>query len=351
MTRPNKTSFYAACSRGFARWLGRHDASLVLTMYQWGRAYLVSVQNGEVLIDDHVAPRVMGVAANDRTIWLGAEHSIFRYENCVAPGCRDERGRDARYVPQTVYVTGDVDTHDVTVDDSGRVVFANTKYSCLATVDERTGFVPLWKPPFVSALVPEDRCHLNGVALEDGKAAYVTVIAKTDTHEGWRQHKHDGGCVIDVRTNEVVVDGLSMPHSPRVHNGQLWLLESGSGYLCRFDPTTRRLERVVLCSGYTRGLTFVGDYALVCTSRPRHGIHFAGLEIEQNLAAARAQPKCSLQVVSLKDGKITHELIFEGDVSELYDVAVLPGIKRPSMVGFYGDELLNTYTHGPFGSL
>src|SRR5439155_6225798 len=136
----------------------------------------------------------------------------------------------------------------------------NTRFSYLCTLDRDHSFVPRWRPPFVGALAAEDRCHLNGLALVDGRPKYATALGETDTAGGWRAGKAAGGCVIDVGGNGVVVRGLSMPHSPRWHDGRLWALESGTGRLVLADPAAGRCEAVAELPGFTRGLALVGPY-------------------------------------------------------------------------------------------
>ena len=109
------------------------------------------------------------------------------------------------------------------------MIFVNTLFGCLATFSPRASFQPLWRPPFLSALVPEDRCHLNGLAMRDGRPAYVTAVAASDVADGWRDRRRDGGCVIDVASGGIVASGLSMPHSPRWYRDRLWVLNSGTG--------------------------------------------------------------------------------------------------------------------------
>ena len=55
----------------------------------------------------------------------------------------------------------------------------NTLFSCLAGLDSRYSFVPRWRPPFISALAAEDRCHLNGLAMVDGDAP-AFLVARHD---------------------------------------------------------------------------------------------------------------------------------------------------------------------------
>lgn len=151
---------------------------------------------------------------------MSSLYQLWRFENVLEPG-QQASGYDRLYVPQVGYTTGDLDIHDVAVEADGRVVFVNTLFGCLATTSPTHSFVPLWRRPFLSRLAAEDRCHLNGLALENGRAKYVTAVSQSDVADGWRDRRHDGGCVIDIHTNEVMATGLSMPHSPRVLGDKL----------------------------------------------------------------------------------------------------------------------------------
>ena len=119
------------------------------------------------------------------------------------------------------------------------MLFVNTLFSCLATTSETHSFAPLWRPPFVSRLAAEDRCHLNGLAMRDGRAAYVTAVSRSDVADGWRDRREGGGVLVDVATGETLLAGLSMPHSPRWHDNRLWLLELGHR-LVRLRRASRR---------------------------------------------------------------------------------------------------------------
>jgi uncharacterized protein (TIGR03032 family) len=273
-------------------------------------------------------------------------YQLWRFENSLEPGQVHE-GYDRLYVPQLAYTTGDLDIHDVAVDRGGRVVFVNTLFGCLATVSERHSFVPLWKPPFLSRLAAEDRCHLNGLAMEEGAPRYVTSVSQTDVNDGWRDRRRDGGTVIDVTTNDIVATGLSMPHSPRVYRGKLWLLDSGSGFFGFIDRTSGAFERVAFCPGYLRGMSFIGDFAVLGLSLCRENRTFQGLALDDNLAAHKVEPRCALQVIDLRSGDVVHWLRIEGVVRELYDVVVLPGVRRPMALGFKTDQIRRMITIGP----
>ncbi len=287
----------------------------------------------------------MGLWADGQTLWLSSLYQLWRFENVLAAGQTHE-GHDRLYVPRVGYTTGDLDIHDIAVDVSGRVVFVNTRFGCLATVSERDSFTPLWQPPFLSKLAAEDRCHLNGLALDNGGVRYVTAVSTSDVTDGWRDKRRSGGVVYDVRTNKVLASGLSMPHSPRIYRDRLWLLNSGTGHFGSIDPAGGNFEPLAFCPGYARGVAFAGNYAVLGLSRPRHDKTFGGLELDEALTAKGAEARCGLHVVDLRSGDTTHWLRLEGMVSELYDVAVLPGVVRPMALGFKTDEIQRLLTMG-----
>src|SRR5690606_40285067 len=143
---------------------------------------------------------------------------------------REESGEtldhDLYLVPRQSHVTGDILGHEVGWHD-GMPVIVNTRFSCLCTVKPEHSFVPIWKPPFITEVVAEDRCHLNGMALDNTGPRYVSALGSTDYSAGWREKKHDGGVAIEVSSGKMISEGVRMPHSPRLHAGKLWVLESG----------------------------------------------------------------------------------------------------------------------------
>lgn len=329
------------CSRRFPDWLEECDLALALSTYQTGKLFLIGRgERGRLSIFERSFDRAMGLWASPdaRELCLATLFQIWCFAD-VLDGRHDREGYDRLYVPQLAWTTGELDIHDLARDREGRLLFVATLMSCLATVGERASLHPVWRPPFVSRLAAEDRCHLNGLALREGRPAFVTAVARSDVVDGWRDRRGDGGVVIELGTDRVVAEGLSMPHSPRWYRGRLWLLESGSGWLGFLDPARGRFERVTFCPGYARGLAFHGPWAVVGTSMPRGDAMFQGLALDRELAARGAAPRCGLLVIDTDSGEIRHWLRFEGVVSELYDVAVLPGVRRPRAVGLRSDEI------------
>ncbi len=327
-------------SRQFCSWLIEQHISLSFSTYQAGKLFFIGMQDEQKMsVFERTFARCMGMGLDPKThsLWVANLYQLWRFENALKPG-QDHQGYDRVYVPQVGYTTGDVDAHDVAVDDEG-VLFVNTLFSCLARPSETHSFEPVWQPPHISRLAAEDRCHLNGLAVKDGKAGYVTCVSQTDVNEGWREHRQSGGVVIDVQNNEVVAAGLSMPHSPRWYNGKLWVLNSGEGEFGYVDLKSGQFEPMVFCPGYLRGMSFHGDYAVVGLSKPRENKTFEGLNLQNKLAAKKVQPRCGLQVINLTTGDVVHELRIDGLVAELYDVCVLPEIRRPMAIGFMNEEI------------
>jgi uncharacterized protein (TIGR03032 family) len=327
-------------SRQFPAWLAEQRLSLAFSTYQAGKLFLIGVQpQGRLSIFERTFNRAMGLWASAETLYLATLYQLWRFDNVLEAG-QVHDGYDRLYTPQLAWTTGDLDVHDVAVDQAGRVVFVNTLFGCLATVSETHSFAPLWSPPFLSKLAAEDRCHLNGLAMRDGRPAFVTAVSRSDVADGWRDRRTDGGLVMDVASGAVICDGLSMPHSPRWHRERLWLLDSGHGFLGFVDLASGRFERVAFCPGYARGLALHGRFAVIGLSKPReHNKTFVGLPLDEELARRDAEARCGLLVVDLETGDAVHWLRIEGVVEELYDVAILPGVRRPMALGLKTDEI------------
>lgn len=334
--------FALTTSRHFPAWLAARGGSLAFTTYQAGKLFLIGVKaDGRLSIFERTFQRSMGlaVAADGRSLALASQYQIQRFDNVLSAGEATPDGHDALYAPHAAWVTGDLDVHDLGWGSDGRPVFVNTLFGCIATVSDGHSFKPLWQPPFISRLAAEDRCHLNGMAMANGAPLYATAVSRSDAADGWRDKRRDGGVVIDVAANEVVTESLSMPHSPRLHDGDLWLLNSGEGGLGRIDPANGKFETVAFCPGYARGLAFAGNHAVVGLSLSRENRTFSGLALEDELARRSVEPRCGLAVIDLASGDMLHWVRIEGVVRELYDVAFLPGVARPSAIGFKTDEV------------
>lgn len=339
-----------SASRNFTDWLQSENISLAFTTYQTSRLLLLGVSpEGKLSGFERLFNRAMGLYTTTDRLYMSSKYQLWQMDNVLLPE-QLYNGYDKLYVPRIGYTTGDLDIHDIAIDESGRIIFVSSLLNCLATVSDRHSCTPLWHPPFISKVVNEDRCHLNGLAMREGKPAYVTTISRSDVVDGWRDKRRDGGCVIDIESKEIILTGLSMPHSPRFYQGKLWLLNSGTGFFGTVDLATGKFEPLTFCPGYLRGLAFWKNYAIVGLSKPREKT-FSGLKLDEELLNKDVDPRCGLMVIELNTGTVVEWLRFEGIITELYDVQVLPEVKRPMALGFQTDEISRILTLDPLKEL
>ncbi len=327
--QPPATTFTA--SDGLAAWLRGRGLSLAFTSYQFGELVMAGVSpSGEVVFSRQQFGRAAGLSYKGGRMHLGGVFQLWRIENALRPG--ETRGiHDAVFVPRNAAITGDIYVHEIGVTADGKPLMVNTKFSCLCTLDPVRSFRPTWTPPFVSALAAEDRCHLNGLAMDKGRPRYVTVLSDDDVKDGWRARPR-AGVLMEVETQRAVATGLAMPHSPRVADGALYVLESGRGMIRRVDPKSGVATDLAFCPGFLRGMTIVGDHALVTISRPSKA-SFWPHPIEDELARRGLTPWTGVLVVDLRNGDIVASIRVEGATTQLFDVVALPGIACPAIVG------------------
>lgn len=338
---------------GFAEWMSRFPGFLAISTYQAGKVVLVGWDGQRVTILPRTFDKPMGMAhlpakgGDPFGLAMATRNEIAVFANAplLAADFHPDRRKqyDALMLPRTTFHTGNLNSHDVAYCTDG-LWFVNTQFSCLCRLSETYSFVPAWKPPFVGALAPEDRCHLNGLCVVDGRPKYATCFGETDTPGGWRTNKLAGGAVVDVDRNEIVCRSLCMPHSPRWNDGKLWVLDSGRGELSVVDASAGRPRAVLGLPAYLRGLTFVGNTALVgmCKVREKH--------IEGNLPVRKrfANLACGIVAVDLLSGQIHGKLEFASGCTELYDIVSIEGSRQPMLTNLEREESRQAFTAPEF---
>lgn len=325
---------------GFAALLAQLRVTLLVSTYQANKLLAVRADGDALSLLVRTFDRPMGIAADARRIALGTRNQIWMLRNAPDIGSRVEpAGRhDACYLPRSAHVTGDIGIHELAWARD-ELWMVSTRFSCLATLDDDYSFVPKWRPPFITALAAEDRCHLNGLAIRNGRPAYVTALGESDSAGGWRPGKAAGGVIVEVGSGETVTRGLSMPHSPRWHEGGLWVLESGTGRVVRVEPATERRHTVVELPGFARGWTLAGRYAFVGLSKIRPTSAMTGVPI----ADRRQELKCGVAIVDLRRGACIGMLEFQSAVEEIFDVQLLAGLRFPEIIGFQKEAIDHTF--------
>ncbi len=314
--------------------------SLAISTYQAGKVILVRWDESTGTVNTHFRAfgKPMGIAADAARLAIGGQNTVWNYRNMPAVARKMEPAgkHDAAYLPRRVHVTGDIDIHEMAWAGDGQLWLVNTRFGCLCTLDAEHSFHPRWRPPHLSALAPEDRCHLNGLAMLDGRPQFVTLLGETDTPGGWRANKANGGLLMEVPTNRVLLRGLSMPHSPRWYDRRLWLLESGQGSLALANVRGGAWQTVATLPGFTRGLSFYGPLAFIGLSQVRESATFSGIPLVERLE----ERTCGVWVVDVRDGRTVGFLRFEEGVQEIFAVEVLPW--RFADMLDWGDERLRT---------
>ncbi|HYC60709.1 MAG TPA: TIGR03032 family protein [Thermoanaerobaculia bacterium] len=344
-TAENAPAFRSVHTSSFTDVLRSVRASLLLSTYQSGRVVVVR-RDGDATNTHFVAfDSPMGIAASGNRLAIATAGAVWDYRSSPAVAERIEpRGRhDAAFVPRNTHVTGEIAVHEIAFDAGGALWIVNTRFSTLCTLDVDHSFVPRWRPPFITELAPEDRCHLNGLAMVEGRPRLVTALGETNVQGGWRADKTAGGVLIDVDSGMTIVRGLSMPHSPRWYAGKLWLLESGKGSLLYVDTKEGRVETVALLPGFTRGLAFAGHYAFIGLSQVRESV-FDGIPLSRRLHLD--ERACGVWVVDIRNGTIVAFLKFEDAVQEIFDVQVLNDVEFPELLDTQSD-LVRTHFEVP----
>jgi uncharacterized protein (TIGR03032 family) len=315
--------------------------SLLVTTYQVGRLVVLRADADVLNTHFRIFAKPMGLAVQGDRLAIGTAMEVWEYHNLPAVARKLEPAgkHDACFLPRLAHVTGDVQIHEMAwVGDE--LWLANTLFSCLAVRSPTCSFRPVWRPPWVTALAPEDRCHLNGLGLRNGRPRYVTALGETDTPGGWRAHKKDGGLLYDLEDNAVLLRGLSMPHSPRWYDGRLWLLESGIGTIGYVDEATRRYRPIAELPGFTRGLDFCGRLAFVGLSQVRETAVFSGIPITERLP----ERTCGVWVLDVETGQTVALVRFEdGGVQEIFAVQVLPGMCFPEVINDHRELLAGSF--------
>jgi uncharacterized protein (TIGR03032 family) len=337
---PLSVAFHYTQSESFVALLHELGVSLLVSTYQANK--LLAVRASGLGLSTLVCTfdRPMGLAVDPRRLAIGTRKEVWFLRNApdIAPRIEPAGQHDACFLPRSSHVTGDIGIHEMAwAGDELWIV--NTRFSCLCTLSPEYSFIPRWRPAFVTALAAEDRCHLNGMAIVDRRPAYVSALGTTDTAGGWRADKPHGGCIIDVASGEIVTRGLSMPHSPRWHDGLLWTLESGTGGVVLVDRASSHRETICQLPGFARGWALSGPYAFVGLSKIRPTSAMDGVPI----AERRDELKCGIAAVDLERGRVIGVVEFQTAIEEIFDVQLLPNLRFPEVIGFQNEAINHTF--------
>lgn len=328
MTEPAPFSY--RFTENFPALLHQLNLSLALSTYQAGKLVLISPKDQQSLVQlPRTFQKAMGIAVKGDKMAVASldEIIVFRNSKELAHHYPSKPNvYDALFMPRATYFTGQLDIHDLEWGTDGLYAI-NTNFSCICKIDENFSFTPVWHPPFISKLTSEDRCHLNGMAMKDGKPAFATAFNTGDTKKSWREVITTAGIVMDVPSGEIIAQGLAMPHSPRLYAEGLFVLLSAKGVLLKIDPTTGEQTEVFRFPGFLRGMDRHGDFLFIGVSKIRASSKTFS-KIDDQLKASAA----GILVLHLPTGKLVGQLAYQQSVEEIYDVKILPGLRRPNVL-------------------
>ncbi len=305
--------------------------TIALSTYQAGKVIFLSAKSNEKLVQlPRNFAKPMGIALQGNKMAIACLDEVIVLVNSPQLAThypKSQNTYDAMFMPRACYFTGQIDIHDLEYGINGQLFAVNTSFSCIIKIDDNFSFTPIWRPSFITSLASEDRCHLNGMAMQDGIPKYATAFHDTDTPQGWRERVVDGGIVIDVESGEIIARDLPMPHSPRLFDGELFLLLSATGELVKLDKNSGKYQCVTQLNGFVRGLCKHGDYAFIGHSKLRkNSSTFAKLKFAEKATVA------GISVVHLPTGALVGEIRYQTSVDEIYDVQVLPNCMAPGIL-------------------
>ena len=306
--------------------------SLAISTYQAGKVVLLSAPDENRVIQlPRSFKKPMGIALDGQHMAIATEEEVITLVN--APGLAPtypvkQHTYDAMFMPRITYHTGAIDIHDLAWSADGSLYAVNTSFSCLIKIDGNYSFTPVWKPPFISSLASEDRCHLNGMAMRAGKPAFVTAFNRGDTFRSWKEEITTGGIVMDISDNSIIAEGLAMPQSPRWWNDQLFVLLSATGEIAIIDIKTGTKEVLARLNGFVRGMAKAGDFIFIGLSAMRE----SATDMFRQMPIADQSTAAGIAIFHLPSRKVVGDIRFHQHITEIYDIVVLEGQKRPNIL-------------------
>jgi uncharacterized protein (TIGR03032 family) len=323
------------------------SCTLAISTYQAGKVIFISAVNAESLVQlPRNFEKAMGMAISGKRLAIASKEEVLVLANAGALASSypaKPQTYDGLFLPRALYYCGEVDLHDMAWGNKG-LYAVNTRFSCLSLINDSYSFEPIWQPRYISDLTPDDRCHLNGLAMQDGEPMFITALGITDTSKGWRENIISGGVLMHVPTQEIIATELAMPHSPRLYDGKLYVLLSATGELAVIDVISGQKEVICRMPGFVRGMARIGEYLFVGLSRIRENS-----STFRNLPVSSQALFSGVGVVHINSGNIIGYIRYENSVEELYDVQIIPGLRRPGLLNHNRPEhrlALSTPTEG-----
>ena len=338
----NQKNIHFSSSKNFNCWLCDRRLSLAFTSTRLNKIFLLgSSSKNELSIFERSLDKPTAIHYTDNQLFVSTAFQVWRFKNILTSSQSTRDGYDSLFVPRNSYVTGEIGVIDLKVNALGEPIFSSSLFSCVSTVSQNYSFAPLWRPPFISKIVAETRCFLNGLALHNDKSRFVTTWSQTNSKNGWCNDFKNRGIVIDISSDEIICDGLTKPGRLCIHENILWLSHSGTGYIGTIDFNNKKFNPVIFCPGLITGFEIWNDFAFIALSK-MSSKDYQELELGAELRKRNLEPWCGIFIVDLKNAKLLHWVQLQGLISELDDLTVIPDSCRPSIIGFQNQQIKRT---------
>lgn len=336
-------NFSSSATPSFLAFLQAFHISIAVTSYDCQRLIVFRQKNGN--IDTHLVPlaRPRGLAIQDNKLTVATYTEIINYyRHDHLPKAENnhlEEGVDTVFLPRNTHITGEINAHDLAWGEGG-LWLVNSRFSCICTLQQDLSFKPQWWPKFLKGPTGDGAAHLNCMAMQNGKPAYATCFGAFSEGRSWRDESDlNTGLLIDIRTDRVVLEGLCMPHSPKLYKDKVYVCNSGHGTVMCYDPKTNTAETVLQVQGFTRALTFYQGYMIVCCSRFRLSERSAPLPVALKYKESHA----GIYIVDMSNFSVVAFCRFDGDVSQLYDVGIIEGAVQPEIPGLQDPRIAELF--------
>lgn len=312
--------------------------SIAVSTYQAGKIVFISAKNKYSLIQ---LPRnfhkAMGIAEDEKNdkIAIACKEEVIVFKNSKElakyyPKSPDKY--DCLYLPRSTFHTGALDIHDLSFGNKNNLFAVNTLFSCIVKINDDYNFEPYWTPPQIDKITSEDRCHLNGMAMQNGKPKYATAFNQGNHERSWKENITKTGVIYDVESNKIIAKNLPMPHTPRIFNGKLYVLLSATGELAQININDGSYNVVIKIDGFVRGMSLNGEYLFIGLSKIRKkSTTFSKLPF------AKKATESGIIILHLPTAKFVGKIIYQNSLDEIYDIHVLKNKLRPNILNTIED--------------
>ena len=309
------------------------NCSIAISTYQAGKVVFISAKDENSLVQlPRNFEKAMGIAEDSQkdkiAIACKDEVIVFRNSQDLAAFYPNAPNKyDALYLPRNTFHTGAIDIHDLNFGNNGELYAVNTLFSSIVKIDDNYNFTPFWSPPQINKITSEDKCHLNGMAMHNGEPKYATAFNDGNTPQSWRDKITETGVIYNIEKNKIIANGLAMPHTPRIYNGELYVLLSATGELVKINKENGTYDVVVKIGGFVRGMSLHKDYLFIGQSKLRKNSSTFG-----KLPFAKDANQAGIVIIHLPTASIAGKITYLTSLDEIYDIHILADKTRPNIL-------------------